>query len=134
MVKSVVKISTRQIHIFSAARATHINRMSVRQFTWIWAKLSVVVAHLADQTRFNNAYSGQDKEEAYVRDVEFYNGHPVFSSMEVNRRHLHGKDGIYSRIYGQADTLMAQLMQNGREMSISQLTHTCFGISSVTMI
>ena len=92
-------------HIISAARATHINRMSVRQFTWTWAKLSVVVAHLADQTRFNNAYSGPDKEEAYVRDVEYYNGHPVFSSMEVNRRHLHGKDGIYSRTYGQANTL-----------------------------
>ena len=31
-------------HIISAARATHINRMSVRQFTWTWAKLSEIVS------------------------------------------------------------------------------------------
>ena len=72
--------------------------MSVRQFTWTWAKLSVVVAHLADQSRFNNAFSGQDKEDAYVRDTDYYNGHPVFATMEVNRRHLHRKDGIIVEI------------------------------------
>ena len=54
--------------------------------------------------------------------------------MEVNRRHLHGKDGIYCRIYGQADTLRAQLMQHGRESSLSQMSHKSFGISSVTMM
>ena len=128
------EITSSHHHIISVAVATHINRMSIRQFTWTWAKVSVVVAHLADQSQFNNAYSGQDKEEAYVRDIEYYNGHPVFSSMEVTRRHLHGKDGIYCRIYGHADTLRAQLMQNGREISLGQMNHKCFGISSVTMM
>jgi hypothetical protein len=108
--------------------------MSVRQFTWTWPKILVVIAHLADQTRYSSVFSGQNHEDAYSRDIAYYNNESAFSTMEISKRHLHGKDGIYSRIYGHAEALRSQLIANGRDSAIGQLTYKLLGISTVTMI
>ena len=43
--------------------------MSELQFNWNWPKIECAVEHVVDQTRFNCAYSGQDPDQAYERDI-----------------------------------------------------------------
>jgi hypothetical protein len=108
--------------------------MSGKQFCWNWMKVHRTVPHLADQCRWNNAFSRQDKDAAFLRDVTYLNEQPEFCVMDVTRRHLHGKEGLYCRVYGTAATLRAQLSQHGREVAMNQFTPKCFGISTVSML
>lgn len=108
--------------------------MAARQFIWTWPKAVVVISHLADQQRFNSAFSGQNPDDAYNRDLDYYNGLSQFSDMEVTKRQLHGKDSIYTRIYGLADSLLSQLMKNGRDVAINLLDYKAFGISTASML
>ena len=95
--------------------------MESRQFVWSLAKLVVVAKHLADQKRHNNAFSGQSRESAYSSDIAYYATCDEFSSASVTRRHLHGKDGIYEKIYGHAAALRSQLCEVGREQTLLQM-------------
>ena len=114
----------------------HSNRytMADLQFNWNWPKVEVAVNHVADQARFNCAFSGQDADQAYERDIKYYNGHPTFSKMEVTKRHLHGKEGLYAKLYGTAEALRSQLVQKGRDAALILLTPKSVGVSAATMI
>ena len=86
-------------------------KMENKNSSWTFDKLQIVVSHLADQQRFNCAFSGQNREAAYRTDLAFYNSDLAFANLPVTRRHLHGKDGIYSKIYGHAEALRSQTQQ-----------------------
>lgn len=107
--------------------------MESRQFVWSLAKLVVVAKHLADQKRHNCAFSGQSRELAYSADIAYYASCDEFSSSSVTRRHLHGKDGIYERIYGHAAALRSQLCEMGREQTQVQMNLKTMGISATSL-
>lgn len=77
---------------------------------------------------------GQNPDQAYERDIRYYNGHPMFSKMEVTKRHLHGKEGLYTKLYGTAEALRSQLIQKGRDAALILLTPKSLGVSAATMI
>lgn len=104
--------------------------MEARQFVWNLDKLVVVAKHLADQRRYNCAYSGQARELAYESDIAYYSSCDEFASAAVIRRQLHGKDGLYERMYGHAAALRSQLCEVGRERTLSQLNLKTLGISA----
>lgn len=62
-----------------------------------------VVGNLEDQTRAKNAFSGQNPDDAYAKDLLLLNSQSTFSQMAVNKRHLHGKKGVYDLLYGLAE-------------------------------
>jgi hypothetical protein len=39
-------------------------------------------------------------KDAYAKDLLLYNSHPIFATMAVTKRHLHGKKGIYALLFG----------------------------------
>jgi hypothetical protein len=96
--------------------------MESRQFVWSLAKLVVVVKHLADQKRHNNAYSGQAREKAYEMDIAYYASCDEFTSANVTKRQLHGKEGLYDKIYGHAAALRSQLCELGKERTEIQMS------------
>jgi hypothetical protein len=108
--------------------------MSELQFNWNWPKIECTVEHVVDQTRFNCAYSGQDPDEAYERDIAYLNANHLFAKMCVTKRHLHGKDGLYVRLFGVALALSSQQCQKGRTAALEQLTPKSLGVSAATMI
>jgi hypothetical protein len=93
-----------------------------------------VVGNLGDQTRATNAFSGQNPEDAYAKDLLLYNSQPIFATMAVTKRHLHGKKGIYALLFGIAASLRSQLIQNGREKALTFLTYKALNISTASMI
>ena len=103
--------------------------METKLFSWNFDKLHLVVSHLADQQRYNCAFSGQNREGAYEIDLEFYHSDPAFANLPVTRRHLHGKEGIYSRIYGHVEALRSQLQQFDRETAIQALNFKTLGLA-----
>lgn len=107
--------------------------MENRQFVWSLPKLLIVTKHLADQKRHNNAFSGQSRELAYSADIAYYASCDQFSSSGVTRRQLHGKDGIYERIYGHAAALRSQLCEVGREQTQVQMNLKTMGISASSL-
>ena len=102
--------------------------MEARQFVWNLDKLVVVAKHLADQRRYNCTYSGQARELAYESDIAYYSSCDEFASAAVTRRQLHGKDGLYERLYGHAAALRSQLCEVGRESTLDQLNLKTLGI------
>ena len=54
--------------------------------------------------------------------------------MEVTKCHLHGKDGLYVKFYGMAESLMSQLVQKGRDAALLLSTPKSLGVSAATMI
>lgn len=103
--------------------------MESKLFSWNFEKLHLVISHLADQQRYNCAFSGQNREGAYEIDLDFYNSDTAFANLPVTRRHLHGKDGLYSRIYGHAEALRSQLQQFDRETAIQTLNFKTLGLA-----
>ena len=103
--------------------------MESKNFSWTFDKLQVVVSHLADQQRYNCAFSGQNREGAYETDLAFYNSDPAFANLPVNHRHLHGKDGLYSKIYGHAEALRSQTQQFDRETAIQTMNLKTLGLA-----
>lgn len=61
--------------------------MESKHFSWTFDKLQVVVSYLADQQRYNCAFSGQNREGVYKTDLAFYNSDPAFANLPFNRRH-----------------------------------------------
>ena len=95
-----------------------------RQFLWTLEKLLIIVNHLADQKRWKCAYTGQTKaivEAAYDADIKYYVSREEFESSSVTRRQLHGKDGLYEKIYGHAAALKSQLHEVGKDRALSQM-------------
>ena len=107
--------------------------MESRQFVWSLTKLVGVAKHLADQKRHNCAFRGQSRESAYSSDIANYATCDEFSSAGVTRRQLHGKDGIYERIYGHAAALRSQLCEVGREQTLVQMKLKTMGISATSL-
>lgn len=107
--------------------------MESRQFVWSLAKLVVVVKHLADQKRHNCAYSGQSREKAYELDIAYYSSCDEFTSANVTKRQLHGKDGIYDKIYGHAAALRSQLCEVGKDRTQMQMSLKIMGISATSL-
>ena len=97
---------------------------------WNWDKLTVVAKHLADQRRYNCAYSGQTRELAYESDIAYYSSCDEFASAAVAKRQLHGKDGLYERFYQHAAALRSQHCEVGRERTLAQLNLKTLGISA----
>ena len=104
--------------------------MEARHFVWNLDKLVVVAKHLADQRRYNCAYSGQARELAYESDIAYYSSCDKFASAAVTRRQLHEKDGLYERMYGHVAALRSQLCEVGRERTLTQLNLKTLGISA----
>ena len=107
--------------------------MESKQFVWSLAKLVVVVKHLADQKRHNCAYSGQSREKSYESDITYYSSCDEFASANVTKRQLHGKDGLYDKIYGHAAALRSQLCEVGRERTQIQMSLKTMGISATSL-
>jgi hypothetical protein len=107
--------------------------MESRQFVWSLPKLLVVAKHLADQKRQNCAYSGQSREHAYTSDLEYYATCDEFASSNVTRRQLHGKDGLYEKIYGHAAALRSQLCEVGKDRTQEQMNLKTLGISAASL-
>ena len=105
-----------------------------RQFVWNWAMIHFVVGNLEDQTRATNAFSGQNPDDAYAKDLLLLNSQSIFSQMAVTKRHLHGKKGVYALLFGLAESLRSQLIQNGREKALTFLTYKAMNISTASMI
>lgn len=103
--------------------------MENKNSSWTFDKLQIVVSHLADQQRFNCAFSGQNREAAYRTDLAFYNSDLAFANLPVTRRHLHGKDGIYSKIYGHAEALRSQTQQFDRETALQTMNLKILGLA-----
>lgn len=107
--------------------------MESRQFVWSLARLVIVVKNLADQKRFNCAFSGQTRDRAYDNDIEYYGSCDEFSSANVTKRQLHGKDGLYERIYGHAAAMRSQLCELGKERTMVQMNLKTLGISQTSL-
>ena len=107
--------------------------MESRQFVWSLPKLVVVVKHLADQKRQNCAYSGQSREKAYELDIAYYSSCDEFASGNVTKRQLHGKDGLYDKIYGHAAALRSQLCEVGKDRTQVQMSLKTMGISASSL-
>ena len=103
--------------------------MENKNFSLTFDKLQIVVSHLADQQRFNCAFSGQNREAAYETDLAFYNSDPAFANLPVIRRHLHSKDGINSKIYGHAEALRSQTQQFDRETALQTMNLKTLGLA-----
>ena len=54
--------------------------------SWNFEKLHLVVSHLADQKRYNCAFSGQNREGAYEIDLDFYNSDPASTMLDDRYR------------------------------------------------
>lgn len=107
--------------------------MEPRQFVWNLSKLVVVVKHLADQKRHNCAFSGQNRDQAYESDIAYYSSCDEFTSAPVTRRQLHGKDGLYDKIYGHAAALRSQLCEVGKDRTEVQMSLKTMGISASSL-
>ena len=107
--------------------------MESRQFVWNLAKLVVVVKHLADQKRHNCAYSGQSRDKSYELDIAYYSSCDEFASGNVTKRQLHGKDGLYDKIYGHAAALRSQLCEVGKDRTQIQMSLKTLGISAASL-
>lgn len=107
--------------------------MESRQFVWNLSKLVIVAKHLADQKRHNCAFSGQSREQAYESDIAYYSSCDEFASATVTRRQLHGKDGLYDRIYGHAAALRSQLCEVGKDRTEVQMSLKTMGISASSL-
>lgn len=95
-----------------------------RQVLWALSKVLLVVNHLADQKRWKCAYTGQTKaivEVAYEADIKYYQSLEDFAGTNVTKRQLHGKDGLYEKIYGYAAAMKSQLHEVGKDIALSQL-------------
>lgn len=107
--------------------------MESKQFVWSLAKLVVVVKHLADQKRYNCAYSSQSREKSYESDIAYYSSCDEFASANVTKCQLHGKDGLYDKIFGHAAALHSQLCEVGRGRTQIQMSLKTMGISATSL-
>ena len=56
--------------------------MESKLFSWNFEKQHLVVSHLADQQRYDCAFSGQNREGANKIDLDFYNSDPASSKLD----------------------------------------------------
>jgi hypothetical protein len=108
--------------------------MTSRQYTWTPGTLLVVASRLASQHRFDNAFTGQSPNDAYQRDLLFYNRKDEFQSNQVERKHLSGKDGLYAKIYGHANVLRSTYLEAGRDCAFEHFNFKSLGMSNSSII
>ena len=70
----------------------------VKYFSWSTPRFKVMLAHIANQERYNNGFNGQTHEEVLMSDITFYNTQQEFESNNINKRNLVGGAGIDPKV------------------------------------
>ena len=78
------------------------------QWEWTMPRVMIILRMMGGQKRYELACTGQDKVGQTARDMTFLNSQEQYAEGDARllARHLTGKEGLYSKVIGQAMTMV----------------------------